>query len=297
MIINQQNLDHLFTGYKAAYARGFEGAKSYWASVAMKVPSTTEKETYAWLAQLPGVREWIGDRHIKGLATKGFEIENKDFESTIAVPRNKIEDDLYGIYSPMVEELGRVGAVHPDEIVFALLAKGFSEKCHDGQYFFDTDHPVGNGEDEPVSVANTDGGSGEPWYLLDTSRVVRPIIYQERRPFHLVRKDDERDDNVFFKKEYIYGIDGRSNAGFGLWQLAWGSKQTLNAANYAAARAAMQKFKGDEGRPLGVKPTVLVVGPANEQAALKLINSATLASGESNEWHNTVEVIVTPWAA
>lgn len=297
MIINQQNLDHLFTGYKAAYARGFEDAKPYWNSVAMKVPSSTEKETYAWLAQLPGVREWIGDRHIKGLATKGFEIENKDFESTIAVPRNKIEDDLYGIYTPMVEELGRVGAVHPDEIVFELLGKGFTEQCHDGQNFFDTDHPVLNKAGVEVSAANTDGGTGEPWYLLDTSRVVRPIIYQERRPFHLVRMDDERDPNVFFKKEYIYGIDGRSNAGFGLWQLAWGSKQPLDTAHYATARAAMQKLTGDEGRPLGVKPTVLVVGPTNEQAALKLINSTTLASGESNEWHKTVEVIVTAWAA
>lgn len=295
MIINQQNLDHLFTGYKAAYARGFEGAKSYWNSVAMKVPSTTEKETYAWLAQLPGVREWIGDRHIKALSTKGFEIENKDFESTVAVPRNKIEDDLYGIFTPMVEELGRVAAVHPDELVFGLLGKGFTEKCHDGQYFFDTDHPVGS--EAAGSVANTDGGAGEPWYLLDTSRVVRPIIYQERRPFHLVRMDDERDPNVFFKKEYIYGVDGRSNAGFGLWQLAWGSRQTLDAAHYASARAAMQKFKGDEGRPLGVKPTLLVVGPDNEQAALKLINTATLENGESNPWHNTVDIIVTPWAA
>ena len=31
------------------------------------------------------------------------------------------------------------------------------------------------------------------------------------------------DDNVFFKKEFIYGVDARCNAGYGLWQLAFGS--------------------------------------------------------------------------
>ena len=58
----------------------------------------------------------------------------------------------------------------------------------------------------------------------------------------------------------------------------------------------MQTLTGDEGRPLGIKPTVLVVGPNNEQAALKLINATTLENGESNEWHNTVQIVVTPWA-
>ena len=32
-----------------------------------------------------------------------------------------------------------------------------------------------------------------------------------------------RDDNVFFEKKYIYGVDSRDNAGYGLWQLAYGS--------------------------------------------------------------------------
>lgn len=297
MIINQQNLDSLFTGYKGAYKRGFDGATSYWSTVAMKVTSMTEKEIYTWLAQLPGFREWVGDRVIQGLSTKGFEIVNRDFESTIAVPRNKIEDDLYGVFTPMVEEMGRAAATLPDQLVFELLAKGFTETCHGGQYFFDSDHPVSYGDAAPVSVANTDGGSGEPWYLLDTSRAIRPLIYQERRAFNLVRKDDERDDNVFFRKEFIYGVDARASAGFGIWQLAWGSKQTLNSANYAAARAAMQKFKGEGGRPLGVKPTVLIVGPSNEQKALELINTDTLTAGAGNPWHKTVDVIVTPWAA
>lgn len=298
MIINEINLSAVFTGFKAAYSSGFEGAKTVWASVAMEVPSTTEKEIYGWLGQLPGMREWIGDRMIKNIVAKGFAIENLDFESTISVPRNKIEDDLYGIFSPLMTELGRAAAAHPDELVFKTLAKGWTEHCYDGQFFFDTDHPVGNGSAaDTVSVSNNGGGTGTPWYLLDTSRAIRPLIFQKRRGYNLVAKDDPRDDSVFMKKQYLYGVDARGNAGFGLWQLAYGSKQELNATNYEAARTAMQQFKGDEGRALGIKPTVLIVPPTLEGPALDLINSTTLESGQSNKWHKSVEVIVTPWAA
>ena len=295
MIINASNLETLFNGFKAAFQQGFEGAASQWAKVAMEVPSVTEKEIYGWLSQLPGMREWIGDRLIKNVVANGFTIENRDFELTIGVPRNKIQDDQYGVFAPFLQEMGRSAATHPDELVFATLAKGFTEHCHDGQYFFDTDHPVGT--NNPVSVANTDGGAGEPWYLLDTSRAIRPRIFQKRQAYSFVSKDNPGDDNVFMRKQYLYGVDARVNAGFGLWQLAWGSRQTLDTAHYTTARAAMQKFKGDEGKPLGVKPTLLVVGPNNEEAALKLINAATLENGESNPWRDSVDVIVTPWAA
>lgn len=65
--------------------------------------------------------------------------------------------------------------------------------------------------------------------------------------------------------EYLYGVRARANAGFGLWQLAFGSRAPLTAANYAAARASMSSIKGDQGRVLGIRPNVLVVPPALER--------------------------------
>lgn len=89
----------------------------------------------------------------------------------------------------------------------------------------------------------------------------------------------------------------RANAGFGFWQFAFGSKDTLNAANYASARAAMQNFRGDGGRPLGVMPNVLVVPPALVDAALGLLNTEHGEGGASNRWKGTAKLIVTPQVA
>ena len=72
--------------------------------------------------------------------------------------------------------MGNNARRHPDELVFGLLKTGFSTNCYDGQNYFDTDHPVIGSDGAVKSVANTDGGSGAPWFLLDVSRGVRPII-------------------------------------------------------------------------------------------------------------------------
>lgn len=64
---------------------------------------------------------------------------------------------------------------------------------------------------------------GKQWYLLATRRGIRPLIFQEREKPHLISKTKEDDDNVFFTGNYLYGINARYNAGYGLWQLAYGS--------------------------------------------------------------------------
>lgn len=97
--------------------------------------------------------------------------------------------------------------------------------------------------------------------------------------------------------EFLYGIRARVNAGFGLWQLGFGSKAPLTEENYAAARATMMGFKSDGWRLLGVTPTVLVVPPALESAALHLVNTESKDGGGSNPWKGTAELIVTPYVA
>lgn len=58
------------------------------------------------------------------------------------------------------------------------------------------------------------------WFLLDVSRSIRPFIVQIRRKPQMVSKNKITDENVFWHKQFIYGVDYRGNAGYGLWQLA-----------------------------------------------------------------------------
>lgn len=294
MLINRQNLTDIFNNFNVIFNKTFQETESMYQSIAMEVPSNTSDETYAWLGCLPSMREWIGGREITNLEGYSYTIKNKDFELTVGVNRNDIEDDKIGVYKPMIQDLAESAKQNPDNLVFGLLAKSFKEKCYDGESFISENHitivknkeiiqsnkgkkklsaqSYGEARVQMMNIKNTSGESlklipnllvvspqyeaiarqivlsdiingttniykgtseimvvpelidtPEAWFLLCTNRAIKPLIFQNRRPAKFVSKDKDDDDNVFYDKTYIYGVDSRCNAGYGLWQLAFGS--------------------------------------------------------------------------
>lgn len=290
MIVNQQALQGITTGFKTIFNKVFNETKTLWDKVATKVPSETGEESYKWLGKIPRMREWIGDREIQNLTGSDYTIKNKDFELTIGVDRNDIEDDKIGVYNPVVQDIAQSTATFPDSLVFKLLAEGFVNKCYDGQPFFSDAHKIGkktisnkstkqlsiesyaearrnmmsikdeNGESlkiipdtlvVPPALEDTarkilfaeqiDGttniykdtasllvvpelaGNDTAWYLLCTSKPLKPLIFQERKAPKFDALIDDKDENVFMRKQYLYGVHSRANAGYGFWQMAYGS--------------------------------------------------------------------------
>ena len=177
--INGTVLINLFTGFKTAFRMGQEAAAPQWSKIATRVPSTTKSEIYTWFGQFPIFREWKGDRIKKRLSQYDYTIKNKKYESSIVVPRDDIEDEQTGQYSMLARSQGMAAAMHPDELVFTQLLAGFDTLCYDGQFMYDTDHPVGTEEAGTTSVSNLQAGAQEPWFLIDGSKGLLPIIWQE----------------------------------------------------------------------------------------------------------------------
>lgn len=290
MIINQGNLSNLFTGFKSSFNTGFRSSKPMWDQVATLVPSSAASEDYAWLGQYPKLREWLGDRQIKNMQANKYNIKNKKWESTIGVPREDIERDQYGIFSPLFAEMGYAASVHPDELIFGLLANAFTTVCFDGQFMVDTDHPVGTGV-----VSNYGGGASNPWFLMDLSRPLKPLIFQREKDYALRSMTRDDDEQVFMRDEYRYGVDSRVNVGFGFWQQVYGSKQAIDSAAFDAAYAAMMLFKSDDGRPLGIRATHIVAGPASRGAINQVVKAERNAAGATNTNQNAVDIVIVPW--
>ena len=293
MIVNPQTLRGIYVGFNTLFNKALTTVAPLYTEVATVTPSTTDAETYAWLGDIPGMREWIGDREIQNLSASDYTIKNKDFELTVGIDRNAIEDDKIGLYNTSVEMLGHSAAMHPDKLVFGLLKDGFTERCFDGKAFFSSEHEIGekkvsnkgtaklsldayiaarsgmmsltNSKCESLNLVpnllvvppalekaamditeadfingtrNTMKGTAKPlvvpqlagkdtaWFLMCTTMPVKPLIYQQRKKAKFVSKTNETDDNVFMSKRFIYGVDSRGNAGFGFWQMAYGSDGT-----------------------------------------------------------------------
>ncbi len=294
MILTPETFAFLTTAYSASFNKGFTGAKSEVSKIALEANSSTSQNIYAWLGQFPGMRQWVGDRQIQNLNAYDYFIKNLSFESTVSVPRVQIEDDQYGVYAPMMEQMGRSAKVHPDQMMFNLLNSGFQLDCYDGQAFFDADHPGFDENGNLISVSNVLSGTGPAWFLLDTKQPVKPLVWQTRVPYNFTTLTREGDMPVFLRDEYLFGIRARVNAGFGFWQCAFGSQQPLTPATFEASRIAMAQLRGDQGQILGVEGNTLVCGPSNEGLA-RLLLKATSVEATSNIWHEAAELIVTPY--
>lgn len=137
-VITNATVKAAFRSFDALFNQAFKAATPEWGKVAMKLPSTTSQNVLAWLDRLPTVREWLGDRVIQDIVASGYTLTNQDWETTVGLSRNDIEDDNIGIYRPIVQHMGSQVAYHPDTKIYPLLTSGFTDTCYDGVAFFGT---------------------------------------------------------------------------------------------------------------------------------------------------------------
>lgn len=234
MLVNKSAIAAVFITLNTLFNKAFTGVTPMYEKIAMRVPSTSSQEDYAWLSNFPKMKRWFGEKAIKALKAFKYSVVNEDWEATVEVDRNDIEDDKLGIYAPQAQAAGISARMLPDEIVGEVVNGVFTKPCFDGQYFCDTDHPV-----------------------TDANGVVGSV----------------------------------SNKGTAALSIA---TQAAAIASFGAGVVAMESFKDNEGRPLGVSPNILMVGPALRAVASALMSTDRLEDGKVNLYKGMCEVVVNP---
>lgn len=131
-------------GLTAKFDIGMEQASPFYPEVCTQVTSQGADEKYGFMGAMPGMREWLGDREFQSLRAADYTLANKEYESSVKIEKNDIDDDRLSMYGPVLEQLGQEAAHHPDELLLSLITGGEAAACFDGQYFFDTDHAWGS---------------------------------------------------------------------------------------------------------------------------------------------------------
>jgi phage major head subunit gpT-like protein len=159
MIVDKSTIIDFFIGLKTIFNNALKAKTGDWQKTAMEVPSNTKTEDYKWLERFPKMRLWIGEKFIKSLKAGNYKVTNQDWEATIEVDRNDLDDDTSGHYSVQAQSAGDSAGELNDIILNDLKNSAFTGLCIDGQFFYDTDHEV-NGSSvsnklvAPLSSAN-----------------------------------------------------------------------------------------------------------------------------------------------
>jgi phage major head subunit gpT-like protein len=290
----------LFVGFSASFKSGFGMAAPKLAQLAMRVPSSTRTNHYPFLGLAPALREWLGDRQVKSLGAYDYSLTNRKFESTIAVKRDDIEDDLTGTLAPVFQRMGQMAAMHPDQLIAEAITA--NPVGYDGVALFSTAHPT----EGAANQSNLDGSnSGPRWYLADLSKPIKPFVYQVRRDYEFKSFTSLDDRNVFERDEFEFGVSARAAVGVGLWQLIRASDDAITLgieaadieANEAAlndAYVAMTNITADNGETMDITPTHIICPPNLEMAFRRLVGSMDYPSGGSNLFRGMFQVISSP---
>lgn len=66
----------------------------------------------------------------------------------------------------------------------------------------------------------------DDWFLLDSKRAIKAILLQQRAdvPIEFTALESASgSEAAFMRDRYLYGVRGRYNVGYGLWQTAYGA--------------------------------------------------------------------------
>lgn len=296
MLINAHNMAVLFTAVSTQFKNAFQNYQDdTWQKFARLQPVSAGILEMPFLEQIARMREWVGPRLVNRLSADKLTVKIRKFEETYEVPREAVEDDTYGMYSSLLEQMAQSCANLPNDLVEELLNDAASAKWCDGSAFFGTTRkygktPIANTstkaltseslkeayttmasykghggdslrvrptvlihgpalkfkakellENESILEEGTVGAAAVPnptrglveavelpglkgnkWFLAAASGVIQPVYYFERtRPDQVVRKDQERDSNVFSEDTFLYGARGRASAAFVLPHLIY----------------------------------------------------------------------------
>jgi phage major head subunit gpT-like protein len=308
MFISPATMNALFTTFETQWQYAYEQIPTVYQNIATTYPSSSRFQTYAWPAQVPRMRQWLGDRIANNMAPYVQTVENLDWEDTLILPRNMIEDDQYDVFaSSSILQLAQAAKKQPDYLLVSAMVNGATTIIWDNANFFDTAHPVDvrnaalstqankfastaltpdnyfvvraammsfkAESNKPLGVmpdtlvvapkleaqgrqilhadfiapatlaAQTQVGSNQnfwkgtaellvipeltgqfandaAWMLIDTKKVVRPFIWQLRKPAEFTYLNNPSDPNVFDRNEFKYGVFLRGQLSYSLWFLA-----------------------------------------------------------------------------
>lgn len=161
----------------AKFDNRLTSATPFYPSVCYDASSVRSGEKYGWIGNMPGMREWLGERQFSELRSANFVIENKHWESSLSIKKTDLADDNLGQYGPVLEQMGIEAAHHPDELFFDVLEDGASTACFDGQFFYDTDHVWGSSGSQSNDITSTVVSTSAPT-VAEIKTAIRAMVKQ-----------------------------------------------------------------------------------------------------------------------
>ncbi len=144
-------------------------------------PCDTSVWTDGWIGRMGKMRVWTGPRIVKEPAPQTYSIPVLPYENTYTFDRFHADDDQYGVYYPMLQDLALQAKRWPEFELRDLLENsgaqtGTRQLGLDGLPFFSTAHPV-NLYDSTAGTYINDFGGGQTVSSVTVGGALSPVAF------------------------------------------------------------------------------------------------------------------------
>jgi phage major head subunit gpT-like protein len=223
MDIVQSNLDLLFRQADIKFGQLLATTETWYQQLATEFPSATRQVTQAWLARLPIMRKWLGERQVHSLATHQRTYTNELFELTDALPVDDVADDQFGLFNMNLQYMAAQAGKWKDQMIAQFLRDAATVTGYDGKAVFATDHPVNGGD-----VSGGPTGTAQSNLRVTTSLTYDNYVAERARMMSYVGEDGqplgivpdlmvvppqrEGDAKLILEADFLSGIQANTTA-------------------------------------------------------------------------------------
>ena len=198
--INDASLQELGKTLNAAWTTAYSApVQAQLLSLATTYTSDSQSNHYAFMEAMGGWSEWNGARQFKDVSSVDFAVLNKDFEMSIKMPKNQIEDDQVGMYIGLVPQMVQGWFKKQQALIMSVLTS--NPNAYDGVALFSAagrtygDNTIANRVTTALSSATFEAArvammsyldhAGEPLAVMPDTLVVGPAL--EKTAFEVVK--------------------------------------------------------------------------------------------------------------
>lgn len=178
--LTPQAIQFLFTGVKNDFDSTLNTQTNFYPKFADKTSSSRSGEVYYWTDLIPQMRLWFGDRVAQNIAARAYLLANNDYEITLEVDRNRINDDAAGVFKGMGQKVAISAGRWPDQLMTNALKNGDTTalQAYDGLPFFSNSHLINLDDSASGTQSNlfTTAGSGATLLTSANYAVVRAAL-------------------------------------------------------------------------------------------------------------------------
>jgi phage major head subunit gpT-like protein len=189
MDINATVIDAIYQNLRKDFEKGIAEGKTIADPLYQTVPSTSNANVYSWLGHLPGFKEWFKGqpRVLRNVESFDYTVANRKFEDTITIAVDDVNDNQLNQYAPIARNIGAVGKLVPDELIFDLFNNGFTTTLtYDALPWFSASHTVGLSTVNNLRTSVLNEASLEEAIRAITGFKVKPDKLSKARPLNPV---------------------------------------------------------------------------------------------------------------